>query len=52
MNIATDTIDKELVEEPHSWDINFIRKFMIVFGFTSSVFDYLTFGILFSCYQA
>jgi len=46
MTIATDTVDKELVEEPHRWDINFIRKFMMVFGFTSSVFDYLTFGTL------
>lgn len=46
MTIATDTVDKELIEEPHRWDINFIRKFMMVFGFTSSVFDYLTFGTL------
>lgn len=46
MTIATDTVDKELVEEPHRLDINFIRKFMMVFGFTSSVFDYLTFGTL------
>ena len=46
MTIATDTVDKELIEEPHRWNINFIRKFMMVFGFTSSVFDYLTFGIL------
>ncbi len=46
MTIATDTVDKELVEEPHRWDINFIRKFMMVFGLTSSVFDYLTFGFL------
>jgi len=46
MTIATDTVDKELVEEPHRWDINFIRKFMMTFGFTSSVFDYLTFGAL------
>lgn len=46
MTIATDTVDKELIDEPHRWDIDFIRKFMIVFGFTSSVFDYLTFGVL------
>ncbi|WP_048119238.1 MULTISPECIES: magnesium-translocating P-type ATPase [Methanosarcina] len=46
MTIATDTVDKELIEEPHRWDINFIRRFMMVFGFTSSVFDYLTFGTL------
>lgn len=46
MTIATDTVDKEMVERPHSWDIAFIRKFMVVFGITSSVFDYLTFGTL------
>src|SRR5208337_886687 len=44
--IATDSVDRELVDEPHRWDIGFIRKFMIVFGITSSVFDYLTFGVL------
>jgi len=46
MTIATDSVDREFVEEPHRWDIGFIRKFMLVFGITSSVFDYLTFGIL------
>ncbi|HWQ49625.1 MAG TPA: magnesium-translocating P-type ATPase [Methanosarcina sp.] len=46
MTIATDTVDRELVEKPHRWDMGFIRKFMMVFGITSSVFDYLTFGVL------
>jgi Mg2+-importing ATPase len=46
MTIATDSVGRELVEEPHRWDIGFIRKFMMVFGITSSVFDYLTFGVL------
>ncbi len=46
MTIATDSVDRELIEEPHRWDIGFIRKFMMVFGITSSVFDYLTFGVL------
>ena len=44
--IATDTVDREMVEKPHHWDIGFIRKFMMAFGITSSVFDYLTFGVL------
>jgi Mg2+-importing ATPase len=47
MTIATDTVDSEMVENPRRWDIGFIRKFMLVFGFTSSIFDYLTFGVLF-----
>lgn len=28
------------------WDIGFIRKFMLTFGLLSSIFDYLTFGVL------
>jgi Mg2+-importing ATPase len=46
MTIATDRVDPELVERPRRWNINFIRKFMIVFGLVSSIFDYLTFGAL------
>jgi len=46
MTIATDRVDKELVSRPHRMDIKFIRKFMLVFGLLSSVFDYLTFGAL------
>jgi P-type Mg2+ transporter len=46
MTIANDSVDKELVERPRRWDIHFIRRFMIVFGLVSSVFDYLTFGVL------
>jgi P-type Mg2+ transporter len=46
MTIATDHVDPEQVEKPHRWDIRFIRRFMITFGLLSSVFDYLTFGLL------
>jgi Mg2+-importing ATPase len=46
MTIATDRVDREWVEKPRRWDIRFIRNFMIVFGAISSLFDYLTFGIL------
>jgi Mg2+-importing ATPase len=46
MTIATDTVDLELVERPQRWNIGFIRRFMVTFGLLSSVFDYLTFGVL------
>jgi Mg2+-importing ATPase len=46
MTIATDNVDKEMVERPRRWDIKFIRNFMMTFGILSSVFDYLTFGVL------
>ncbi len=46
MTIATDRVDRELVNQPRRMDIRFIRNFMVVFGLLSSVFDYLTFGAL------
>ena len=46
MAIATDSVDAESVDKPRRWDIKFIRKYMIVFGLISSIFDFITFGIL------
>jgi Mg2+-importing ATPase len=46
MTIATDRVDNEMIDYPRRWDIRAIRKFMITFGLISSVFDYLTFGLL------
>jgi Mg2+-importing ATPase len=46
MAIATDNVDSEMIDYPRRWDIKAIRKFMITFGLVSSIFDYLTFGLL------
>lgn len=46
MTIATDNVDDEMVDHPRRWDIKAIRKFMITFGLVSSLFDYMTFGLL------
>ncbi len=46
MTISGDNVDAVFVQRPHRWDIGFIRRFMLVFGPLSSVFDYLTFGLL------
>ena len=46
MTIATDSVDEQMIDYPRRWDIKVIRKFMITFGLVSSVFDYLTFGLL------
>ena len=44
--IATDRVDAVILEKPHRWNISFIQHYMITFGILSSVFDYLTFGVL------
>ncbi len=52
MAIATDSVDRELIEQPRRWNIGFIRNFMLIFGLISSLFDYLTFGTLLFVYRA
>jgi Mg2+-importing ATPase len=46
MTIATDDVDALLVAKPRRIDLRFIRRFMIVFGIISSIYDYATFGAL------
>ncbi len=46
MTIASDNVDAQMISQPRRWDIKFIRKFMITFGFVSSIYDYMTFGLL------
>lgn len=52
MTIASDNVDPQFVQKPHRWDLQFIRRFMLIFGPLSSVFDYLTFGALLLVFRA
>jgi len=44
--ISKDNVEDRLMLQPQRWDLGLIRRFMIRFGLLSSLFDYLTFGIL------
>ncbi|MRS04037.1 magnesium-translocating P-type ATPase, partial [bacterium] len=46
MTIASDQVDDIYIQRPHRWNVNFIRRFMLIFGPLSSLFDYATFAIL------
>ena len=46
LTIATDHVDREWVDRPQRWNVKFIRRFMLVFGTVSSMFDLLTFAVL------
>ena len=46
ITIATDSVDSEMLAKPRRWNVAFIRNFMVTFGLLSSIFDYLTFGVL------
>lgn len=52
MTIASDSVDSEIVEKPIKMDLNFIAKFMLVFGLISSIFDFATFGSLIYLFHA
>jgi Mg2+-importing ATPase len=44
--ISTDNVDRNMVERPRRWNIRFITQFMVTFGMHSTVFDFITFGVL------
>jgi len=44
--IPTDRVDFEQLLAPSHWNIAFIRRFMLTFGPISSLFDFLTFGLM------
>src|ERR1700737_4357402 len=52
MPIPLDEVDSEITEKPEHWDMRFIRNFMLVLGPVSSVFDFLTFGLLLLVFHA
>jgi Mg2+-importing ATPase len=52
LTIPTDEVDEELLARPSQWDIHFIRRFMACFGPISSIYDFLTFGVLLFVFHA
>ena len=52
LQIASDSVDEEWLKRPVKWDMKFIKKFMILFGIISSVFDYMTFAVLLFIFKA
>ena len=49
--LAFDTVDEEELNKPKPWDLNFIKKFMVVFGSISSLFDFATFFVLYKLFS-
>ncbi len=51
ISIASDNVDKEFLAKPRRWDMKYIKRFMVVFGLQSSLFDFATFGLLLYIYH-
>jgi Mg2+-importing ATPase len=52
LTIPTDEVDEELTRRPAHWDIGTIGRFMVVFGPASSLYDFLTFGLMLWVFNA
>ena len=50
--ITTDSVDEEYMQTPKRLNIPLIRRFMVYFGGISSVFDFLTFFLLLTVFEA
>ena len=50
--IPFDNVDEELVKQPQRWNAGDIGRFMIFFGPVSSVFDLITFGVMWFVFGA
>jgi len=52
MTLPTDNVDEEYTEWPKRWDIGFVRKYTLFFGPFSSLYDFLTYGIMLFVFSA
>ena len=50
--IPLDRVSDAMVARPRRWDLETVRKFMLLFGPLSSVFDFVTFGLLLWVFHA
>lgn len=50
--IPADRVDGSYIRKPKRWDIRLIRDFMVFVGPISSIFDFLTFGVLLHVFKA
>jgi len=50
--IPSDDVDNEYLKKARPWNVNYIKKFMILIGPVSSLFDYITFGVLWFIFRA
>ena len=52
ISIPWDSMDREFLEQPQKWDAGGISRFMLFIGPISSIFDYLTFALMFFLFKA
>jgi P-type Mg2+ transporter len=52
VTLPTDNVDKDWIDKPRRWNFKYIKKFMIILGPVSSVYDIITFVVLYYGFHA
>lgn len=52
ISIPWDRVDDEYINKPQQWDTSSLSKFILFIGPISSIFDYLTFALMFFFFKA
>ncbi|MGJ1430595.1 magnesium-translocating P-type ATPase [Sphingobacterium spiritivorum] len=52
VTIPWDSMDKDFLAKPKKWDARGLQRFMLYIGPISSVFDFITFAVLFYVFKA
>ncbi|HSZ24907.1 MAG TPA: magnesium-translocating P-type ATPase, partial [Cytophagaceae bacterium] len=51
LSVGSDNVDEEELKSPGKWNLKLIQNFMIVFGIHSSIFDFITFFVLYKYFH-
>jgi len=51
VTIPSDNVDESYIKKPQRWNLKMIYSFMFIFGLTSSIFDILTFYLLYKYFS-
>jgi len=50
--IPTDDVDSDYISKPRPWNVGYIKKFMFIIGPISSIYDFLTYGVMLFIFHA
>ncbi len=50
--LSSDSVDEEYVKKPRPWNIKSIQRYMLFIGPVSSIFDFITFAVLYFIFGA
>lgn len=51
ISLITDHVDEQVLNHPNPWNVEGLKRFMVVFGLLSSLFDFIIFYLLYKVFS-